>query len=99
MPWRERKLRTFGGASSLVVKNAVAEFLLEILMQVEIGAAGVDHDLAGVVVEKERDVHALGGYLDPLLVFAALLPLPDERAVAVAGAGGDGCDHGVGSDG
>src|SRR5205807_862064 len=48
-------------------EERIAELLLEVAMQVEIGAARVDHHLAGVVVEIERHVHALGRDLDPFL--------------------------------
>ena len=68
-------------------------------MQVEFGAARVDHDFAGVVVEKEGDVHALGGHLDPLAASALALPFPDYGAVVVAGALGDGRDHCIRSNG
>src|SRR5712671_3219133 len=68
-------------------------------MQVEFGAAGVDHDFAGVVIEKERHVHALGGHFDPLAASAATLPLPGYGAVVVTGALCDRRDHGVRADG
>lgn len=68
-------------------------------MEVEFGAAGVDHDLARVVVEKERDVGALGGHLDPCVASAPAFPFPDHGAKVVASAPGDGRDHGVGADG
>src|SRR5882672_4111064 len=68
-------------------------------MQLEFGAAGIDHDLAGVVVEEERHVHALGGHFDPLAASAATLPLPGYGAVVVTGALGDRRDHSVRADG
>ena len=83
----------FGG------EKPIAELLLEIAMQIEIRATRVDHDFAGVVVQKKRDVHALGRDLHPLLVFAALLPLPRHSAVVVARTLGDGRKHGVRSSG
>lgn len=76
-------------------EKSVAEFLLEVAMEIEFGAARVDHDFAGVVVEKERDVCALGGYLHPRVVATLALPLPDDRAKEVARAFGDRCDYGV----
>src|ERR1019366_1456225 len=79
----------FGG------EEGVTELLLEVAMQVEIGAARVDHDFAGVVIEKKRYVHALGGDLDPLLILAALLPLPGDGAVVVARPRRDRRNHGV----
>jgi len=62
-------------------------------MQLEFGAAGVNHDFARVVVEKEWDMHALGGHLDPLAASALAFPFPDYGAEVVAGAFGDGRDH------
>ena len=83
----------FGG------KEAIAEFLLEIAMQIEFGSARIDHDFGGVVVEKEWHVHALGGNLYPLAASAAAFPFPDESAVEVTRALGYWRDQGVGSDG
>ncbi len=67
-------------------------------MQVEIGATRVDQQASGIVVDKERQVHALARDLDPGFILAVLLPLPDQRAVVVAGARRDGRDHRVGAD-
>ena len=83
----------FGG------EEGVAEFLMEVAMQVEVGAARVDHDRCGVVVQKKRNMHALSGHLDPFTASALALPFPDEATVVIAGAGRDGGDHGVGTDG
>ena len=80
-------------------EEGIGELFLEVAVQVEVGAARVDHHFGGVVIEKKRHVHALGRDLDPLLVFTGLLPLPGEGAVVVAGPGRDGGEHGVGSDG
>ena len=51
-------------------EESIAEFLLKIAVQIEFGSARVDHDFGGVVVEKEWDVHALGGDLHPLARFS-----------------------------
>ena len=76
-------------------KEGIAEFLLVVAMQVEFGAAGVDHDLAGVVIEKEGHVHTLGSNLDPLVASASTFPLPDDGAVVVARPLRDGRRHRV----
>src|SRR5712691_10562761 len=68
-------------------------------MEIEFGAPWVDHYFAGIVVEEERHVHALGGYLDPLATPAAAFPFPGYCAVVVAGALGDGRKHSVRADG
>ena len=44
-------------------------------------------------------MHALGGDLTHCLFCRLALPLPDQGAVVVAGARGDGRDHGVRSNG
>ena len=82
----------FGG------EEGVAELLLEVAVEVEVGAARVDEDAPGVVVQEERDVHGLSGDLDPFFILAALFPLPNVGAVVVARPGGDRRDHGVGAD-
>ena len=79
----------FGG------EETVAEFLLEIAMQIEFGSAWVDHDFSSVVVEKEGHVHALGGHFDPFAASALPSPFPDYGAKVVTRAGGDGREHGV----
>src|SRR5579863_8636274 len=71
-------------------EQSVAEFLLEVAMQVKIGPAWIDQHFSGVVVEKERHMHAFGGHFNPLLVLARLLPLPDKGPMVVAGPLGDG---------
>ena len=68
-------------------------------MQVEVGAARVDHHSAGVVVEKKWQVHALGGYLHPFTAAAFPFPFPDYGAEVIARARGDGREHGVRSHG
>src|ERR1700722_17012167 len=68
-------------------------------MQVEFGAARIDHHIASVVVEKEGNVHALRGYLNPPVAAALPLPLPDDGAEVVARALGDGRDDSVWSGG
>src|SRR6202034_3130902 len=80
-------------------EKGIAEFLLEVAMEVEFCPAWVDHDLASIVVEKEGHVHALGGYFDPLAASALAFPLPDNGAVVIAGALGDGCEKRVWSNG
>src|SRR5712691_2528084 len=68
-------------------------------MQIEFCAAWVDQDLAGVVVEKEGDVHALGRHHYPLIVPAAAFPLLHYAAIVITGTPGDGCNHIVRTDG
>src|SRR5258708_598163 len=76
-------------------EKRIAKFLLEVAMEIKIGAARVDQHFAGVVIEKERHVHALGGNLYPLATFAAAFPLPCHGAVVVASALGNGRHYGV----
>ena len=64
-------------------------------MQIQFRAARVDHDLAGIVVEKKRNVHALGSHFDPLLAPATLLPFPSHGAVVETIALGNGRIDGV----
>jgi len=68
-------------------------------MEIEFGAARVNHHLAGVVVEKEGHVHALGGHFDPLAASTLAFPLPGHGAVVVTGSLCDGRNHGVRADG
>src|SRR5271156_1230859 len=68
-------------------------------MQIEFGTPWVDHDFAGVVVEKEGYMHALRGHLDPLLAASPAFPLPDQRAEVITRALGDGRDHRIRSHG
>ena len=68
-------------------------------MKVEFGVARVDHHLAGIVVDEERHVVALGRYLDPRFASALLFPLPDDGAMEITGALGDGRGDGVRPDG
>ena len=75
-PWRRRKLRTLSGDFFFRREEGIAEFLLKVAVQVEIGAARVDHDFGGVVVEEKRHVHALGGYLDPSACFCRTASIP-----------------------
>ena len=80
-------------------EERIAELLFEIAVQVEVGSARIDQHASRIVVNEERHVHALPGHLDPLFILAALFVLPHERAVVVAGARCDGCNHGVRTDG
>ena len=47
-------------------EERVAEFLFEVTVQVEIGAARVDQQASSIVVDEEGQVHALAGDLDPV---------------------------------
>ena len=87
-PFRRRIL---GGESG------VTEFLLEIAVQIEIGATRIDEHVSSVVIQEKGNVHAFAGDFDPLLVLAMLLPLPHQGSEVIAGAPGDGGLHGVGS--
>ncbi len=79
-------------------EEPIAEFLLEVAMQIEFGSARVDHDFGGIVVEKEWHMHALGSDLYPLAASTAAFPFPDESAVEIARALGYRRDQGVRSD-
>jgi hypothetical protein len=64
-------------------------------MQIEFGATRVDQQAAGIVVEEKWQMHALAGYLHPLIILALPFPLPRHRSVVVARPRRDGRDHGV----
>jgi len=80
-------------------EEGIAELLLKIAMDIEIGAPRVDQNTSGVVVEEKGNMHALAGDLHPLITLAVALPLPNQSAVVVAGAGRDGSEHCVRPDG
>ena len=90
----EQKAADVGGDFFFGGEERVAVFLLEVAMEIEFGAAGVDQDFAGKVVEKERHVHALGGDLHPLVVLALALPLPDQGAEVITRVAANGGEHG-----
>ena len=80
-------------------EKRIRKFLLEVAVEIEIGAARIDEHAAGIVVDEKRQEHAFGGDLNPLLVFTALLQFVDVSAVVVAGARGNGRDQSVRADG
>jgi len=57
-------------------EEGVAEFLLKVAVEIEFGAARVDQNLSGIVVEKEGKMHALGGDLNPLAASVLTFPIP-----------------------
>jgi len=68
-------------------------------VEIEFGAARVDQNLSGIVVEKEGKMHALGGDLNPLAASVLTFPFPDQGAEVVAGALGDRSNHGMRTNG
>jgi len=77
----------------------MTEFLLKVAMDIQIGAPRVDQHFAGVVIQKEGNVHALSRHLDPRAASASTFPLPGDGAVVIAGVLGNGCQHSIRTDG
>ena len=93
-----QKAADAGGSRILEGEERVAEFLMEVAVNVEVGAARVNENASGIVIEKKGDVHALGGDFDPLLILVTFFQFPSVGAVVVAGHFSHGRDHGVGPD-
>jgi len=68
-------------------------------VEIEFGAARVDQNLSGIVVEKKGRCMHFGGDLNPLAASVLTFPFPDQGAEVVAGALGDRSNHGMRTNG
>ena len=70
-------------------KNRIAEFTAEVAVQIEFGAARINQEFAGVVVEKKRDVKDFFGDFFPVIIASGLVALPGYGSIVEAGQTGD----------
>src|SRR5580698_1365497 len=68
----------------------MAKFFLQITMDVHLCALRIHQHARRAVVQIEREVQAFIRFFDPRTTLALLFPLPQHRAVVVAGNTGDG---------
>src|SRR5580700_3563593 len=94
-----QKAMYVGRSFLLQGEESIAEFLVEVAVQVEFSSARVDHHFAGVVVEKKRHVHALASHFHPSVASAFALPLPGDGTEVIAAAFGNRRNHSVWADG
>src|SRR5581483_81608 len=76
----------------------MAVLLVKVAMNIHLGAKRIHQQLAGIIIEIERNVLALVSDLHPFRTLPALLPTPSHGAVVITGNSSHWSDHRVGTD-